>query len=117
MLRPFPWNAAKAARYFLMSPASSLNPEFSALAPAPIVASVGIPPIPWHLRCGSPVSAAGSGPRRNQMSATHLSTADAQTWYQAGDRPIFLADVVDASHRQSSMSVGFARYARGASNA
>jgi ethanolamine utilization protein EutQ len=51
------------------------------------------------------------------MSATHLSNADVQTWYQAGDRPIFLADVVDASHRQSSMSVGFARYSRGASNA
>jgi hypothetical protein len=40
---------------------------------------------------------------------------DAGAWYQPGDRPIFLADVLDHTS-QSPMSVGFARYAAGASN-
>jgi ethanolamine utilization protein EutQ len=51
------------------------------------------------------------------MSATHLSKSAVKTWYQAGNRPIFIGDAVDASHGESSISVGFCRYARGASNA
>jgi ethanolamine utilization protein EutQ len=36
-------------------------------------------------------------------------------WYQAGAEPIFLGDVLDSTS-DSPMSVGFARYAAGASN-
>jgi ketosteroid isomerase-like protein/uncharacterized cupin superfamily protein len=41
---------------------------------------------------------------------------DVQTWYQAEGRKIFLSDVVDPSNGDT-MSVGFARYAPGESNA
>ena len=49
------------------------------------------------------------------MTVQLLTTALPDTWYQAGDRPIFLADVLDDTSR-SPMSVGFALYAAGASN-
>ncbi len=38
-----------------------------------------------------------------------------ETWYQSGERRIFLSDVVDPSN-SDTMSVGFARYAGGESN-
>jgi ethanolamine utilization protein EutQ len=41
---------------------------------------------------------------------------DVRTWYQAEGRKIFLSDVVDPSNGDT-MSVGFARYAPGESNA
>jgi ethanolamine utilization protein EutQ len=40
---------------------------------------------------------------------------DVQTWYQAEGRQIFLSDVVDEGN-SDTISVGFARYAAGASN-
>ena len=49
------------------------------------------------------------------MSVQHFTQADPVTWYQAGGREIFLADVVDEANSES-MSVGFARYGNGASN-
>ena len=44
-----------------------------------------------------------------------LTQRQPTAWYQPGDRPIFLADVLHHGS-QSPMSVGFARYAAGASN-
>jgi ethanolamine utilization protein EutQ len=49
------------------------------------------------------------------MSAHHLTIEDATTWWQAGDRQIFIADVLDSSN-SASMTVGFARYDKGATN-
>jgi ethanolamine utilization protein EutQ len=50
------------------------------------------------------------------MTMIRLFTADdVATWYRAGDRRIFLGDVLDPGNSQS-MSVGFARYAPGESN-
>jgi len=48
-------------------------------------------------------------------TVTLLTTAQPKEWYQAGERPIFLADVLDETSA-SPMSVGFARYGAGASN-
>lgn len=48
-------------------------------------------------------------------NVTLLTTALPKEWYQAGDRPIFLADVLDETSA-SPMSVGFAKYGAGASN-
>lgn len=50
--------------------------------------------------------------RQNAMLLTQSMPAE---WYQPGDRPIFIADVLDHTG-PSPMSVGFARYAAGASN-
>jgi ethanolamine utilization protein EutQ len=47
------------------------------------------------------------------MSAQHLTIEDATTWWQAGDRQVFIADVLDSSS-SASMTVGFARYDKGA---
>ncbi|RNL85735.1 cupin [Halostreptopolyspora alba] len=44
-----------------------------------------------------------------------FTSADPSVWYQPGDRKLFLGDVLDASST-AAMSVGFARYAAGASN-
>jgi ethanolamine utilization protein EutQ len=49
------------------------------------------------------------------MSVKRFTIKDPATWYQAGDRRIFLADVLDASN-SDTMSVGFARYDKGESN-
>ena len=49
------------------------------------------------------------------MTVMHLTNRMPTTWYQAGDRPIFLADVVD-ENSGVSMSAGFALYDAGASN-
>jgi ethanolamine utilization protein EutQ len=49
------------------------------------------------------------------MSVQHLTIEDATTWWQAGDPQIFIADVLDSSN-SASMSVGFARYDKGAAN-
>jgi ethanolamine utilization protein EutQ len=49
------------------------------------------------------------------MNVRLITIKDPSVWYQAGDRPIFLADVLDETNSQS-MSVGFARYRKGASN-
>jgi ethanolamine utilization protein EutQ len=46
----------------------------------------------------------------------HLTSSDPEVWYQPGDQRIFLADVLDPSN-SDSMSVGFARYAKGEANA
>lgn len=40
---------------------------------------------------------------------------DPTTWYQSEDRQIFLADVLD-ENTSDTMSVGFARYGKGAAN-
>ena len=53
--------------------------------------------------------------KRTKMNVTLLTTKLPKEWYQAGDRPIFLADVLDET-TASPMSVGFAQYAAGASN-
>lgn len=47
------------------------------------------------------------------MSVQRLTIEDPTTWYQAGDRQVFIADVLDSSN-SASMSVGFARYEKGA---
>jgi ethanolamine utilization protein EutQ len=44
-----------------------------------------------------------------------LTQAMPDGWYQPGNRPIYIADVLDEKS-SSPMSVGFARYAAGASN-
>src|SRR5687767_3318302 len=49
------------------------------------------------------------------MSVQHFSPQQAKDWYQSGSSRLFLADVIDASN-SSSMSAGFARYAKGAQN-
>lgn len=49
------------------------------------------------------------------MSATQYSSNKITQWYQSKDDPIFLGDVVDADSG-TQMSVGFARYAKGAQN-
>jgi ethanolamine utilization protein EutQ len=49
------------------------------------------------------------------MSVKHFTIRDPAIWYQAGDRQIFLADVVDSSN-SDTMSVGFARYNKGEFN-
>ncbi len=49
------------------------------------------------------------------MSVQHLTVETPTTWYQAGDRKVFIADVLDSSS-SASMSVGFARYDKGATN-
>jgi ethanolamine utilization protein EutQ len=49
------------------------------------------------------------------MGVQHLTIEDVTTWWQAGDRRVFIADVLDSSN-SASMSVGFARYDRGATN-
>jgi ethanolamine utilization protein EutQ len=50
------------------------------------------------------------------MSVRRFTSDDPDTWYQAEGRPIFLADVLDADNSET-MSVGFARYDKGAENA
>jgi ethanolamine utilization protein EutQ len=47
---------------------------------------------------------------------TRFTPGDVETWYRSGERRIFLSDVVDARNGET-MSVGFARYAPGESNA
>ena len=47
---------------------------------------------------------------------TRFTPGDVETWYRSGERRIFLSDVVDARSSET-MSVGFARYAPGESNA
>lgn len=49
------------------------------------------------------------------MSVTVYRKSTPTEWYQPGERPIFLADVLD-EHGPSPMSAGFALYAKGASN-
>jgi ethanolamine utilization protein EutQ len=49
------------------------------------------------------------------MSVQHLTIEDATMWWQAGDRRVFIADILDSSN-SASMSVGFARYDKGATN-
>jgi ethanolamine utilization protein EutQ len=49
--------------------------------------------------------------------AIRLFTAgNVDTWYRSGERGVFLSDVLDATNSET-MSVGFARYAPGESNA
>lgn len=50
------------------------------------------------------------------MSVSRFAIGDAKAWHQAGDRRVFLSDVVDASN-SATLSVGFARYDKGATNA
>src|SRR5688572_7893388 len=52
---------------------------------------------------------------RDSMSVQHLTVETPTAWYQAGERQVFIADVLDSSN-SASMSVGFARYDRGATN-
>ncbi len=49
------------------------------------------------------------------MNVLLLNQQMPKEWYQPGDRPIFIADVLDDSSN-APMSVGFAIYAAGASN-
>lgn len=49
------------------------------------------------------------------MTVQLLTNKMPKEWYQPGDRPIYLADVLDDTS-SSPMSVGFAKYAAGASN-
>jgi ethanolamine utilization protein EutQ len=49
------------------------------------------------------------------MSVKRFTSDDPQVWYQAEGRPIFIADVVDPDNGDT-MSVGFARYEKGAEN-
>jgi ethanolamine utilization protein EutQ len=49
------------------------------------------------------------------MSVKQFTIHEPTAWYQAGDRQIFLADVIDASN-SDTMSVGFARYDKGEFN-
>lgn len=49
------------------------------------------------------------------MQVLLLNSEMPKEWYKAGDRPIYLADVLDDTS-SSPMSVGFAQYAAGASN-
>lgn len=44
-----------------------------------------------------------------------LTPKQPKEWYQPGNRPIYIADVLD-ENGPAPMSVGFARYAAGASN-
>lgn len=53
--------------------------------------------------------------RRAHAGIRRFTSDDALTWYQAGDRRIFLGDVLDPS-TSDTMSVGFARYAPGERN-
>lgn len=45
----------------------------------------------------------------------HFTIKDPKTWYQHTDREVFLGDVLDASN-SDTMSAGFARYDKGATN-
>ncbi len=49
------------------------------------------------------------------MSVTRFTINDPTTWYQADHQDLFVADVLD-EHNSATMSVGFARYAKGAWN-
>jgi ethanolamine utilization protein EutQ len=51
--------------------------------------------------------------KESDMGVQHLTIEDVTTWYQAGDRQVFIADVLDSSN-SASMSVGFGRYDEGA---
>src|SRR5690606_23861346 len=56
------------------------------------------------------------GPKGEPKMTVQLLTNEMpKEWYQPGDRPIYLADVLDDTS-SSPMSVGFAKYAAGASN-
>lgn len=59
---------------------------------------------------GSPVQASD-----DSENVRHFSIEDPEKWYQHTDRRIFLADVLDASNGET-MTVGFARYDKGATN-
>ncbi|MGH8984938.1 MAG: nuclear transport factor 2 family protein [Acidimicrobiia bacterium] len=49
------------------------------------------------------------------VGISHFTPGDIETWYQSGERQIFLSDVVDTSN-SDTMSVGFAHYGPGESN-
>jgi ethanolamine utilization protein EutQ len=49
------------------------------------------------------------------MGVEHFSSTNVVRWYRAEGREIYLADVLDETNSEA-MSVGFARYAEGASN-
>jgi ethanolamine utilization protein EutQ len=49
------------------------------------------------------------------MSVTRFTINDPTVWYQADHQDLFVADVLD-EHNSATMSVGFARYAKGAWN-
>jgi ethanolamine utilization protein EutQ len=49
------------------------------------------------------------------MSVQHFTISDPATWYQSEGRDIYLADVLGEAN-SDSMSVGFARYGKGAAN-
>lgn len=49
------------------------------------------------------------------MSVQHFTSTDGLSWYQSEGQEIFLADALDETSN-APMSVGFARYAKGASN-
>ncbi len=49
------------------------------------------------------------------MSLKHFSINDSLTWYQAGDKQIFISNAVDESN-SDSMSVGFGKYNKGERN-
>jgi ethanolamine utilization protein EutQ len=49
------------------------------------------------------------------MSVTRFTSDDPTTWYQPDGRPVFIADVLDESNGET-MSVGFARFDKGAAN-
>jgi ethanolamine utilization protein EutQ (cupin superfamily) len=57
-----------------------------------------------------------SGPPAHPSGITKFTPDDVETWYRSRDRKIFLGDVLD-SHNSESMSLGFAHYAPGESNA
>jgi len=49
------------------------------------------------------------------MSVQHLTIDDTTTWFQAGDRNVFIGDVLDVA-TSATLRVRFSRYGRGASH-
>ena len=49
------------------------------------------------------------------MSVQHLTIDDTTTWFQAGDRNVFIGDVLDLA-TSATLRVRFSRYGRGASH-
>lgn len=49
------------------------------------------------------------------MSVRRFTSEDPTTWYQWEERQVFVADVLDETN-SDTMSVGFARYDKGAAN-
>jgi ethanolamine utilization protein EutQ (cupin superfamily) len=49
------------------------------------------------------------------MSVQHLTIDDTTTWFQAGDRDVFIGDVLDLA-TSAALRVRFSRYGRGAAH-